>query len=147
MKFGTYLYFNGNASEAIDFYCELFDVERPEIQTYGEIPPTDEHQLPEETKNKILYAKLDLDGNTFYFTDNLPGYETTIGNNISVVLDANTEDEFREMYHYLRQEGEVIMEPRETFFSEKYTRVRDRFGIFWEINYNGFVKNDLPIED
>lgn len=141
MKFGTYLYFNGDCREAIEYYCTLFKQPMPKIQTYGEIPPTDEHQLPEDAKNLVLYSELEVEGYTFYMSDNLPGYEAEAGENISVVIDATHEEELREMYHYLRKEGEVLMDMRETFFSELYARVRDRFGIQWELNYTGIIKD------
>lgn len=141
MKFGTYLYFNGNCREAIEYYCSLFDQPLPPIQTYGEIPPTDDFQLPEEAKHLVLYSKLELDGYPLYMSDTLPGYGVESSESISIVIDTETEDQIREMYHYLRKEGEVLMELQETFFSELYGRVRDQYGVQWELNYIGLPDN------
>lgn len=145
MRFGTYLYFNGNCRQALEYYCTLFKLPLPELQTYGEIPPTDEYQLPEDAKNLVLYTKLEVEDYTFYMSDNLPGYKSEYGENMSIVIDANTEDEMREMYHYLRKDGEVLMDMRETFYSDLYARVRDQFGIQWELNYTGFIDQDVPV--
>jgi PhnB protein len=75
-------------------------------------------------------------GNLFLMmSDSFPGHEITTGNNISLVLEAQSEDEIQNLYNKLSQDGSTIMELQDTFWGTKYAKVKDRFGIAWDLNY------------
>jgi PhnB protein len=68
-------------------------------------------------------------------SDSFPGHEITEGNNISLVLETESEEEIQNLYEKLSQNGTVLMELQDTFWGAKYGKVKDRFGIYWDLNY------------
>lgn len=51
MSVEAYVNFNGNCREAVEFYANVFDIEKQQIMTFGEMPPNPQFPLPEEVKN------------------------------------------------------------------------------------------------
>jgi PhnB protein len=126
-----YLSFNGNAKDALNFYKDVFNGEITEIQTFEEA----DFPTPPEADNRVIHAKFKK-GNLFLMaSDSFPGHEITEGNNISLVLEAESEEEIQSLYDKLSQNGSVLMELQDTFWGAKYAKVKDRFGISWDLNY------------
>lgn len=126
-----YLSFNGNAKDALNFYKDVFNGETTEIQTFGEA----DFPTPPEADNRVMHAKFKK-GNLFLMaSDSFPGHEITEGNSISLVLEAESEEEIQNLYDKLSQNGSVLMELQDTFWGAKYAKVKDRFGISWNLNY------------
>ena len=68
-------------------------------------------------------------------SDSSPSQTVTIGTNISLVIDFNTEDEIMRVYTVLKEKGTVIMELQDTFWGAKYAKIKDPFGIIWDLNF------------
>ncbi len=60
----VYLIFNGNCREAFDFYKSVFGGEYPYIGTFGEMPPAEGKETPEEDKDKIMHVALPISKET-----------------------------------------------------------------------------------
>ncbi len=134
MSVNIYLTFNGNCREAVEFYANVFQTE-PHMMTFGEAPPNPEFPLPEEAKNLIIHARLDINGSDVMFSDCFPGTPFVAGNNITLaVVDHNT-DKLQAIFAKLKEGGTVEMELQETFFSKCYGKLTDRFGIGWQVSY------------
>jgi len=134
MSVNAYLNFKGNCREAVEFYAEVFGVEKPNIVTYGDAPPNPDHPVPDEAKNWVMHAMLQVNGSPLMFSDVLPDMPLTIGNNISLVVHGKSEDEVRNWFNKLKEGGQVHMELQETFWSKLYGMVTDKFGIGWQLN-------------
>lgn len=134
MSVDAYLNFNGNCREAVLYYAEVFQSPEPKIMSFGDAPPSPEHQLPPEAKNLVMHSQLQISGSTVMFSDVLPGMPFTLGNNITLSLASRNKEELERAYHMLADGGSVQMELQSTFFSELYGQVTDRFGIQWQIN-------------
>lgn len=63
----------------------------------------------------------------------------TVGNNIYIMLDADSAEEADRVFAALAQGGTVEMPLSRTEWAEKYGVLRDRFGIPWMMNYTGTV--------
>jgi PhnB protein len=126
-----YLYFNGNAREALECYKEIFDGEIMGVQTYGEANfPT-----PPEAENMIIHAQFKK-GDLFIMASDAMGDKTVeIGSNISLTLELESEEEIQTLYDRFTQNGTVLMELQDTFWGAKYGRVKDKFGVIWDLNY------------
>ena len=126
-----YLYFNGNAREALECYKEIFDGEIMGLQTYGEANfPT-----PPEADNLIIHAQFKK-GDLFIMTSDAMGdKKVEIGSNISLALELESEEEIQTLYDRFTQHGTVVMELQDTFWGAKYGKVKDKFGIIWDLNY------------
>lgn len=134
MSVNAYLNFKGNCREAVEFYAEVFGVGKPNIMTYGDAPPNPDHPVPDEAKNWVMHAMLQVNGSPLMFSDVLPDMPLTIGNNISLVVHGKSEEEVRNWFNKLKEGGQVHMELQETFWSKLYGMVTDKFGIGWQLN-------------
>ncbi|WP_153127069.1 VOC family protein [Peribacillus tepidiphilus] len=126
-----YLTFDGNAREAIEFYKEVFEGEVVEIQTFGEA----DFPTPPEVDDRVMHAKFKKDELFIMVSDVLLGQSIEIGNNISLALELESEEEIQKLYDRLSQNGTVLMELQDTFWGAKFAKVKDRFGIIWDLNY------------
>jgi PhnB protein len=136
MAVDIYLVFNGNCREAVEFYAKVFKTEAPQIMTFGESPQSPEYQLPEEAKNLVMHARLNVDGSNVMFSDTFPGQPFVVGNNVTLALISKTMEDLKSWYEQLKEGGTVDMELQETFWSKLYGQVTDKFGIHWQINYD-----------
>lgn len=136
MSVDVYLNFNGNCREAVEFYAEVFQTEKPQIMTFGEAPPNPNYELPEEAKNLVMHTRLNIDGSNVMFSDTFPGMPFVEGNNVTLAIVNKDIDQIKSMYEGLKEGGEVVMELQETFWSKLYGQVTDKFGIHWQLNYD-----------
>lgn len=126
-----YLTFDGNAREALEFYKEVFEGEIVEIQTFGEA----DFPTPPEVDDRVMHAKFKKDELFIMVSDAFLGQSIEIGNNISLALELESEEEIQKLYDRLSQNGTVLMELQDTFWGAKFAKVKDRFGIIWDLNY------------
>jgi PhnB protein len=135
MALDVYLVFNGNCREAVEFYAKVFKTEAPYMMTFGETPQNPEYPLPEEAKDKVMHARLNIDGSNVMFSDTFPGQPFVEGTNITLALISKDIDEIKSWYEQLKEGGTVGMELQETFWSKLYGQVTDKYGIHWQLNY------------
>lgn len=126
-----YLIFNGNAKEALEFYKELFDGEISDVQTYGEA----DFPTPPEAENRIMHARFKKGELFFMVSDSFPNQDVETGSNISLVLEFDEQEEMGTVYHHLAENGTVAMELQDTFWGARYAKVKDAFGVTWDLNY------------
>ena len=134
MAIEAYLIFNGNCREAVEFYAEVFNTDDPQIMTFGDAPPNPEFTMPEEAKDLVMHTYLDISGSRVMFSDAFPGNPFVIGNNISLAVVTNNEDEIKSYYKKLKEGGEIVMPLQETFWSKCYGQVTDKFGVNWQLS-------------
>lgn len=126
-----YFMFNGNAKEALEYYRGVFGCEIAEMQTYGEA----DYPTPPEAEHKIMHARLKKGEFLLMVSDAFPGNTVETGNNLSLVLEFETEDEIRTIYSALIEKGTILMELQDTFWGATYAKVKDTFGIIWDLNF------------
>ena len=131
MTFDVFLNFDGDCSDALRFYSEVFRLEMPtHIMTYGENP---EGGL-EGSNDRILYASMPIFGCNVMFSDCPAGSTYVKGTNIALTLGTSDEAEITRIYKSLSEGGEVQMPLEKTFFSELYAMVTDKFSITWQLS-------------
>jgi PhnB protein len=126
-----YLMFDGNAKEALEYYREVFGGEISNLQTYGEA----DYPTPPEAHDRVIHAQFKKDDLFLMTSDAFPGNSVVVGSNISLTLEFESEDEIRGIYDTLSQKGTVYMELQDTFWGAKYAKVKDAFGVIWDLNY------------
>jgi PhnB protein len=136
MSVDAYLNFNGNCREAVEYYAEVFGTEKPQIMTFGETPPNPEFTLPEQAKQLVMHARLNIFGSNVMFSDCFPGMHFVVGNNISLAVVIKDIDTVKSLFHKLKEGGTVGMELQETFWSKCYGQLTDKFGIGWQLSYD-----------
>ena len=136
MKFDVFLNFDGDCRDAIEFYAGVFKLDVPQhIMTYGEAQGV---SIPEDGKDRVLYANLPIFGCNVMFSDCPPSAEYVKGTNIVLTLSSADAGEIERLYTALSDGGFVKMELGKTFYSELYGMVTDRFGVTWQLSLMGF---------
>jgi len=135
MAVEVYLNFNGNCRQAVEFYSEVFNTEITQMMTFGEVPQNPDYPMPEEAKDMIMHARLIIDGSRVMFSDTFPGSPFIEGNNVSLAFVNKDMDLIQSVYDKLKQDGTVVMELQETFWSKSYGSLKDKFGVEWQISH------------
>lgn len=129
-----YLIFNGQAEEAFEFYSSVFGGELSIKTRYREMPDGD--KLPEDERDRIMHIALPLKSGVLYGSDALDSRgAVTGGNNVYVLVSPESEAEARRLYDALSAGGEIEMTLGKMFWGDLYASFRDRYGIWWMIDY------------
>jgi len=131
MTLSVFLFFDGDCQEALEFYATVFKQPMPEkIMKHAENPGG---SVPESDKNRILHAELSVLGSQLMLSDYPSGVPFVRGNSSSMVIGSTDADELKRIFEMLQDGGTVIMELGETFFSELFGMVTDKFGVMWQV--------------
>ena len=133
MKLELFINFNGNCRDAVEFYAKVFMSEVHNIMTYGDAPPNPNYTVSEADKDRIMYAGIPFGGMTVMFMDYPSDSQMAIGDNIQPTISTDNKDEVTRLFNELKEDGEVCAELGQTFFSEWYGMVKDKFGVTWQI--------------
>lgn len=121
-----------SASEAIEFYKDVFNAEMNQEITYlSDIPGYE----ADEFKGKIGHSTLIISGNTIFLNDLIESHPLTMGNNIQFVLDFETEEKLRDVFQKVMIEGKLVAELQEVHWGALFGTVEDKFGITWQMYY------------
>lgn len=134
MALEIYLNFNGNCSEAVEFYSDVFGAEKQPIMTYGDSHPETDFEIHQEAKNLVMHTFLMICGSKVMFADAYPGMPFIQGNNISLTIVTKDRAEVESVFNKLKEGGKVEMELQETFWSKCYGYLVDKFGIGWQLS-------------
>lgn len=143
-RVSTYLNFQGNTEEALEFYKKVFgtDFSMP-IMRLGDVPPDPNMpQITEEEKAYVMHAELPiLAGHVLMATDMVEsmGQQTKIGNNTTINLEPDTLAETRRLFEALSDGATDVAPLAEQFWGSTWGCLLDRYGIRWM--FNG------PVED
>lgn len=132
-----YLTFDGNCEEAFDFYKSVFGGEFATVMRFGEMP--EGSPVPEESANRVMHVALPIGGGTMLMgSDTMPGMGPafTAGNNFSVAVGPENEDEAKQLFDGLSAGGTVTMPLNKTFWGVLFGMLTDKFGIQWMVNYD-----------
>jgi len=136
MAVQVYINFNGNCREAVEYYAKVFETEGPKFMLFGDMPMDEAFPLTEETKNLVMHTELIIEGGTVMFSDLPPGMPFMPGNNISLTVVTSDMDKIKRMFARLKEEGKVMMDLQETFWSKLYGNLEDKYGIGWQFSHN-----------
>lgn len=123
----AYLTFNGNCHEAMTFYNECFGGELV-LETVKDSPM--ESHWPKEVQNNILHSILVSETISILASDMVEQNGLTVGNNITLALVCNTNQEIEMYFQRLSQDG-TIKYPLHNFYNGKIGGIIDKFGINW----------------
>ncbi len=128
-RLNPYISFTGNARDAMEFYHSVFGGTLT-VNTFGDFGAQDAAMA-----DKVMHAILETDnGFALMGSDLGPGMEHRPGNNITVSLSGDDDDDLRAYWHKLSEDGEVTMPLEKQMWGDEYGQLRDRFGIAWMVN-------------
>ncbi|MGH2666839.1 VOC family protein [Flavobacterium sp.] len=135
----AYLTFNGNCEEAFLFYKSVFGGEFPYIGKFKDMPQTEVGHCPPEDGEKIMHVSLPISKETTLMGSDSSesfGQATVMGNNISLSINTESEEEATKLFNALSAGGTVKMPLDKTFWGAFFGMFTDKFGIHWMVNYD-----------
>lgn len=132
MKLIPYLNFYGKAQEVLEFYKEALDGEIMDIMRYKD---EETMNAPQEAGEWILHSGIIVNGEVIYVSDILNKDLHKEGNNISIMIDCDTEDQIRTYFNKLSQGATINMPLEHTFWGALYGSITDKFGVNWDLNF------------
>ncbi len=134
----TYLTFNGNCEEAFNFYKSVFGGEFQFLGRFKEMPAEPGIEIPESEKEKIMHVSLPISKETVLMgcdSSEAFGQPTIMGNNFSLSVNVESNEEADQLFEALSSGGAVTMKMEKTFWGAYFGMLMDRFGIQWMINH------------
>lgn len=142
-----YLLFNGNCLEAFELYREVFKTEFITKLSYADVPrPQDLPPIPEADKNKIENIALPISKNTILLGSDVIGdmvQNTTFGNNFSIYIEADSQEEAFGFFNGLSQHGKINMPMVLAHWGGYFGMLTDPFGVNWFVNYSPKKTEDV----
>lgn len=109
------------AESAVDFYSQVFE--------------TTPRVLLKMPDNRVMHCEFRIGGNRFFLSEELPEHGGTPSpKNLgatSVAMHLYVEDCDSMLQKMVENGAEVLMEPVDMFWGERFARVRDPFGHEW----------------
>lgn len=113
-KITPFLWFDGNAEEAMNFYVSIFKNSKiGRVTRYGDAGPG--------PKGTVMSATFQLEGQEFYALNGGPQFKFTEA--ISFFVSCETQREVDELWEKLSAGGEI----------QRCGWLKDRFGLSWQI--------------
>lgn len=131
-----YLSFNGNCEAAFNFYKDVFGGEFTYLGRLKDKPT--EQPIPDAEKEKIIHMSLPIGGGTILMgsdTSEIFGVTTKFGDNISLSVNTDSEQEAHRIFDQLSVDGNIIVPLEKAFWGSLYGYFTDKFGVLWMINY------------
>jgi PhnB protein len=133
MQVQPYLFFDGRAEEAINFYRKTLGAEVTTLMRFKESPqPHPPGMIPPGGENKVMHAALKIGEATVMASDGRcegkPNFQ-----GFALSLNAPNDAEAERLFAALADGGQVQMPLNKTFFSSRFGMVADRFGVSWMI--------------
>ncbi len=126
-----YLSFNGNCTEAMQFYQRTFGG-RLDILTFGATEGCGE--FPAEIKDQVMHAALSAGPAVLMASDTPPNVPYAKMQGISLAVSYPDLAEAQQIFDALADGGQVGMAMQPTFWAERFGMATDRFGVTWLIN-------------
>ncbi|OKP82255.1 VOC family protein [Paenibacillus sp. P32E] len=133
IQLNPFILLDGNAQKAIEFYQETLGAKLLFKQTVGEGPQNPDTPLSEEAKARIAHSVLRVGETDFYVADLEEGQALIPGNGINICITVDNAVEAEQLYHLLKEGGQVDIELAPAYFSPAFGMVTDKFGVAFQV--------------
>ncbi len=134
-KIIPFLWFDGNAIEAMNFYTSIFQNSKiMNIMYYGEAGP--------EPEEKVMSATFKLARQQFTALNGGPEFTFTPA--ISFFVNCETIEEIDALWDNLLDDGTVLIELGKYPISEKFGWIQDKLGVSWQLNLTKIEQKICP---
>jgi PhnB protein len=126
----AYLFFNGKAKPAMEFYHKTFGGDL-QVITYGQ---SGQDMGPGVSPDGVMHSN--LKGPSFHImcSDNAKN-DTIMGDNITLYIECESTEEVDRLYSALGKGGQPGMKPENTFWGSYFGTLEDSFGINWMMGF------------
>lgn len=133
-KLEPYVRYNGVCEDAFNFYKSVLGGEFVYVMRHKDNPEKD-HPLAKEDENKILHVALPIGDSVLLMGADAPSDKPVhMGDNITLAMSIQEEEEVRRLFESLSADGEVTLPLQKTFWADLYGEFTDQFGINWIIS-------------
>lgn len=136
-KLNPYLNFDGQAEEAFTFYKSVFGGDFVGgVMKMGNAPGT-EH-LSDDEKDRVMHIALPIGKDLLMASDIIPsmGQKLNQGNGNYISIFPESREEADRIFNALSVGGEIEMPMEDQFWGDYFGSFRDRFGVYWMVNYS-----------
>jgi PhnB protein len=133
MAVQPYLFFDGRAEEALDYYRKTLGAEVLSLMRFKENPDQGAQSMsPPNSGEKVMHASFRIGDSTLMASD---GYAkgNPVFQGISLSLSVANEKEAEQRFNALADGGKVQMPLGKTFFASRFGMVADKFGVSWMV--------------
>ena len=130
MNVEPYLFFDGRAEEALEFYRQKLGARVEALMRYKDNP--EPKYNPPNSDEKVMHCNFRIGDTQIMASDgNCAGKPSFQG--FSLTINAASPTEAEQRFNALAEGGQVQMPLNETFFAERFGMVADRFGVSWMV--------------
>ncbi|MFV0549049.1 MAG: VOC family protein [Limnobaculum xujianqingii] len=133
MEVQPYLFFAGNCEEALQFYQRSIGARITLIMRYSESPDALLTPVPDEWKDKIMHANVNVGHTQFMASDGQCDRMHPEFNGFSLSLKADSKTDAERLFKSLSSGGKVNLPFQRTFWSSGFGMLTDRYGVGWMI--------------
>jgi PhnB protein len=133
-----YLNFKDKTEDAFNFYKSVLGGEFSMFQRFSDMPPGS-GEVAESEKNMVLHISLLLENGIVIMGSDAPeahGLKVVPGNNVHMMINAESEAEAEKIYKGLSNGGKVTMPLQKMFWGALYASFADKYGVNWMINFD-----------
>lgn len=129
-----YLVYNDECEEALAYYADLFGAEISEKMTFEDMGFTEDIKR----KSCIGHSVFKLGESLLYASDSVEKesfHGKSTNTQMSIWLEIESVEKVRELEMRMLNGGSASIEAlHKTFWDSEYTKIKDKFGIMWELN-------------
>ena len=132
MSVNVYLFFDGRAEQAIEFYKKTLGASVDFMMRMSESPEPPPADCPPMPGDAIMHASFRIGDSVLMASDAPPSGDKPF-RGFSLSISKATEDEARKTFDALAQGGKVEMPLTKTFWSPCFGMLTDQFGVGWMV--------------
>lgn len=137
VKLNSYINFNGNAREAMEFYKTVFggEVYSDTVGEFTDKTPDSGMPVAEADRDKVMHAYLKGEnGIELMAADIMTGMTYEEGARITLTLNGDDEALLRGYWDRLSQGGQIALPLEKSPWGDTFGMVTDKFGISWMVD-------------
>lgn len=135
IRLEPYIFFKGNAKEAMEFYKDVFGGELV-MQTLGESPKEalEKMKIDESRYGEIMHARLKGFGFNLMASDSQKA--SPEAKKITLSINGSSADEagMRQIFDKLAEGGNVLQPLEKMFWGDIFGSLTDKYGVEWMMN-------------
>ena len=125
----VYLTFDGNCKEAMTFYHKCLGGDL-QVHPFSQGPA----DMAKGAGDRLMHASVTSGTSVVMASDSMPGMPVTAGNNFSISVQCETDEEADRLFGSLSEGGTAVMPMADQFWGAYFGMLTDKFGINWMFN-------------
>ncbi len=133
MRIEPYLFFNGRAEEAIEFYKKALGAEVQMLTRFKDSPePPPPGAVAPGSENKVMHSSLKIGETVVMISDGMADGKVDF-KGFSLSISVKKEADVDRIFATLAKGGSVQMPLGKTFWSPKFGMLADKYGVGWMV--------------